>query len=684
MATMTFQINDKSTETTAFPVLWGEISENANGTVTFSVRVEGSYVGDLRGLFFDVADESLIGSLKIAEASPSLTRFIQGNDTVVNLGNGSTMSGLAGSDGGFDAGLEIGTSGIGKDDIQQFRFTLGASRALTLNDFANIDIGARLTSVGEIGTSRGSSSKLLETTFRPIDAIADYAVNSENGTLAGNVLDNDRAALSASDVVAVTGWSGGALGANIALNDAAGAHLQLNADGSYRLDTSAADALSEGESLSYSFTYDAKNVSSATSWAVDSGVLTVTVTGTNDGPVAVDDVAAADEGGALGTGGVLANDTDVDRLDARSFTSWNGNAANGGTLVIENGAGATIALNADGSYVLDASAADSLSAGEQITQVFSYTMSDNHGATSSAALTVTVTGTNDGPVAVDDNAGRVMEDARLQGSVLLNDSDIDRLDTLEVTSVNGHVLGNGEAVVQLDSGALVTIGSDGTFIYDTNGAFNSLNDGQAETDGFEYTISDGHGGIATARVGIAIDGSGTPVVTVPEIFPAPVTPPESVPPSENTGVHYEGLSHGYWKNHASDWDLGATLSFEQLFGINQDTWEVKSRGDTVIKGDITLAEALALKDGQTAPGAYALAREAVAAILNSLDEDITYRFSVNEIQEMVRDAYAGGDIIGTKDLLEYNNTLHEWDGSAYTSDAIVLIGLPGTEHISVS
>lgn len=682
MATMTFQINDKSTETTAFPVLWGEISENANGTVTFSVRVEGSYVGDLRGLFFDVADESLIRSLTIANASPSLTRFIQGNDTVVNLGNGSTMSGLAGSDGGFDAGLEIGTSGIGKDDIQQFRFTLGASRALTLNDFANIDIGARLTSVGEIGTSRSLSSKLLETTFRPIDAIADYAVNSENGALAGNVLDNDRAALSTSDVVAVTGWSGGALGVSIALNDAAGARLQLNADGSYRLDTSAADALSEGESLSYALTYEAKNVSSATSWALDSGVLTVTVTGKNDGPEAVDDVAAAEEDGALGTANVLANDNDVDRLDSRSFNTWNDSAVNGRSVAIDNGAGATITLNADGGYVLDASAADALSEGEQITQVFSYTMSDNHGATSSAALTVTVSGVNDGPVALDDNAGRVKEDAKLQGSVLVNDSDIDRLDTLEVASVNGQALENGIAVVQLDSGALVTIGADGTFTYDTNGAFNSLNDGQAESDGFEYTVSDGHGGTATARVNVAIDGVGSTVA--PEITPNPVTPPGSGPLPEDTPVHYEGLSHGYWKNHESDWELSNSLSFEQLFGINQDTWEVKSGGDIVIKGDITLAEALALKDGQTAPGAYALAREAVAAVLNSLDEDITYRFRVNEIKEMVQDAYAGGDIIGTKDLLEYNNTLHEWDGSAHTSDAIVLIGLSGTEQISGS
>ena len=41
------------------------------------------------------------------------------------------------------------------------------------------------------------------------------------------------------------------------------------------------------------------------------------------------------------------------------------------------------------------------------TDVFTYTMADANGATSSAAFAITITGTNDAPIAVaDDNAAR--------------------------------------------------------------------------------------------------------------------------------------------------------------------------------------------------------------------------------------------------------------------------------------
>ncbi len=56
--------------------------------------------------------------------------------------------------------------------------------------------------------------------------------------------------------------------------------------------------------------------------------------------------------------------------------------------------------------------------------VASYTVTDEHGATDSSTLTITVTGTNDAPVAVaDTNSGN--EDATITGTVATNDSDVD-------------------------------------------------------------------------------------------------------------------------------------------------------------------------------------------------------------------------------------------------------------------
>ncbi|MHC8509073.1 MAG: Ig-like domain-containing protein [Rhodospirillales bacterium] len=55
----------------------------------------------------------------------------------------------------------------------------------------------------------------------------------------------------------------------------------------------------------------------------DTAVATVTVTGTNDGPVASDDTASAVEDGGAVTFNVLANDSDVDgdslSVPARKF-----------------------------------------------------------------------------------------------------------------------------------------------------------------------------------------------------------------------------------------------------------------------------------------------------------------------------------------------------------------------------
>jgi hypothetical protein len=174
MASTTFVINDSSTGTSN-PLVQISIAENGDGTVTFTVTqlvYAGAYLGDLRGLFFDLARENLIGTLSVVGAPAHFTELQQGNDTVKDLGQGANMQGLLGSDGGYDVGIEIGTSGIGKDDVRSFGFTLSSSAgALTLADFAEVDFGVRITSVGQdidgngtIDTARTESAKIGETT----------------------------------------------------------------------------------------------------------------------------------------------------------------------------------------------------------------------------------------------------------------------------------------------------------------------------------------------------------------------------------------------------------------------------------------------------------------------------------------------------------------------------------------
>src|SRR3546814_3448331 len=64
---------------------------------------------------------------------------------------------------------------------------------------------------------------------------------------------------------------------------------------------------------------------------------------------------------------------------------------------------AGFAMLADGSWSLDASHADyqHLAAGATADVIVNYTVTDEHGATDTATLTITVTGNNDPPVGPD-------------------------------------------------------------------------------------------------------------------------------------------------------------------------------------------------------------------------------------------------------------------------------------------
>ncbi|WP_210205755.1 VCBS domain-containing protein [Hoeflea marina] len=107
--------------------------------------------------------------------------------------------------------------------------------------------------------------------------------------------------------------------------------------------------------------------------------------------------------------------------------------------------------------------------------------------------------------------GSVSEDAVTTFStalLLANDTDGND-DTLVVTSVG--TAGNSA------SGATVTLNNDGTISYDPTSvaAIQALGNGQTLTDTFQYTVSDGNGGVDTATVSIVIRGADEPVNQAP-------------------------------------------------------------------------------------------------------------------------------------------------------------------------
>jgi VCBS repeat-containing protein len=190
--------------------------------------------------------------------------------------------------------------------------------------------------------------------------------------------------------------------------------LVMNSNGQYTYtvnDANAAvNALAAGQTLADTLTYTLVDDQGATS----SGSLTVTINGADDAPTAVNDAGTAGEEGATtsgfnAVGNVLPNDTDPDHAPAFTVTAVNGSGADVATAV--DGAFGQLTLNADGTYtyVVDDSLpqVDALGPSGVLHDIFTYTMSDGLGGTSTAQLDITIQGANDAPtgaVAINGNA----------------------------------------------------------------------------------------------------------------------------------------------------------------------------------------------------------------------------------------------------------------------------------------
>src|SRR4051812_16338498 len=174
------------------------VSENADGTLTFDLAVLGSgSIGDLRGLFFDVACPSKLGHVRVS--GHDVTGFLAKNDAVDTLGGDASVQGAVSSASNkFDVGIAFGTPGITKDDIQATSFTLSG---LSIDDIGQQDFALRYTSVGAAGGKRTGDVKILGHSSAVPNAIntAPNAINDsfstdENTALANanaNVLLND-------------------------------------------------------------------------------------------------------------------------------------------------------------------------------------------------------------------------------------------------------------------------------------------------------------------------------------------------------------------------------------------------------------------------------------------------------------------------------------------------------------
>lgn len=153
-----------------------------SGTIEFAVDVIDSTksTGDLRALFFHI-DEAELAGLTVTSSSPLLKESRVGKNNVIDLGDGANLSGKVKT--GFDVGLEWGTPGNKKDDINfEVKFTLSNSSGdLDLDDIGRMLFGAKLDAVGGPGGPRGSTSKLTVVAPHAPDAVDDAVEIFEDG-----------------------------------------------------------------------------------------------------------------------------------------------------------------------------------------------------------------------------------------------------------------------------------------------------------------------------------------------------------------------------------------------------------------------------------------------------------------------------------------------------------------------
>ncbi|ODB99808.1 hypothetical protein A3197_12980 [Candidatus Thiodiazotropha endoloripes] len=259
--------------------------------------------------------------------------------------------------------------------------------------------------------------------------------------------------------------------------------LTLNEDGSYSFDASSYQSLGAGEvetlEVPVLVTDDQGSTAETT--------LTITVTGTNDNPVAEAHEVSAEEGGLL-TGQLQASDVDLAEGASLSFSTES---------EIEG-----LTLNEDGSYSFDASSYQSLGAGETETIEVPVTVTDDQGATDDTTLTITVTGTNDIPVAEAQQTA-VEEGAFVKGQLKAGDIDLAEGSVLSF-STSSEVEG-------------LTLYEDGSYSFDAS-FYQSLSAGETETIEVPVTVIDDQGGSSDTSLTITVTGTNDlPTVVAEEV-----------------------------------------------------------------------------------------------------------------------------------------------------------------------
>jgi large repetitive protein len=393
------------------------------------------------------------------------------------------------------------------------------------------------------GTSEITRSFYYTVTNPAPVAVADTNNVSEDGAaITANVITaNDHDGRSDSDLLTLTAARDSAgnaitLGTNVTL--ASGAHLIVNADGSYTYDPGQVfNGLRLNQSATETFSYTIADGQGGTANAT----VMITIVGANDAPVIVNPLNPGAPANPISATDPLNIIPDVMTTDGAPLTPIrvadfvrdpDGQPLTYGLDPLTTPAWVVIdPATGQITGTPPANASQLSNTGTPGIYLLTITATDPDGAP--AITTVTLTVGNIIPVAVvDTNA--VSEDApAITGTVLTNDHDgAPDSDVLSVVSASqGTTAITIGTPVTLAGGGVLTLNSDGSYTFDPGTAYNGLKVGEFATEVVSYTISDGNGGTATTTLTLRINGQNdAPVVIDPANPGTPANPTPAADP----------------------------------------------------------------------------------------------------------------------------------------------------------
>ena len=460
----------------------------SNGHGTFSLDASGNwtYVADnAQTAIQELKDgDSLTDSFTAVSADGSASQVVTvtingSNDgpTAAVIANGAAdedddpmdidMSLLLGAVTDVDAGDSHAVTAISTASGVQFTYDVGTQtlsinpdqfESLAAGDTLNVTFTATVSDVAGASVDQDFDVVITgENDGATISGVSTGGVQEDVAVNAGNLEASGALTITDAD----TGEAQFVSQPSVAGSNGHGTFsLDVSGNWTYVADNAqtAIQELKDGDSLTDSFTAVSADGSA-------SQVVTVTISGTNDAPVANADVVAniAEDSGVytISAALILGNDTDVDASDTKVITAVSVQSG-GGTAVLNGGdIEYTPALDFNGSVVLN------------------YTMEDSAGSQSSSTISFDVTAVNDAPVvsvSIPNQAGS--EDTAFSFSIPSNTfADVDLGDSLTLSlesapawlSLTGDVL-SGTPPLNFNGIVSVTIRATdiaGAFVEDT-------------------------------------------------------------------------------------------------------------------------------------------------------------------------------------------------------------------------